>query len=409
MLKRLLLMIITIIVILSMILASIELSPYFGVTNQHQQSKLKDFHVGVSFGGNTTGQAKLLIDKVKAYTNLFVVQSGPVSGNETAMNEVVNYAVAQGLDVIAYFGYFNPNYPWQVPWLDYAKQQWGSHFLGVYLNDEPGGQVLDANWTGYFNQIRIRNTSNYRTHTPSIDLALNGSIPFDSYQASQVAYHFFAEWHAVLGLSQLQSRSINSFTSDYALYWFDYLVGYDTIFAEFGSNQTAAQATQAMALTRGAARMQNKTWGTIITWTYDKPPYIENASEMYNQLMASYIAGSNYSVIFDYPQIEGNPYGILTEDHFAALEKFWNKIKTQEPNNLPNAALVLPHDYGWGMRNPQDLIWGLWKPDSTSDQIWNVSQRLLSAFGFNLDIVYEDQQFPVQGKYHHIYYWNQTL
>ncbi|MCJ7767681.1 hypothetical protein MUP79_04770 [Candidatus Bathyarchaeota archaeon] len=32
------------------------------------------FYVGVTFGGNTTAEAKLLIDRVKTYTNLFVLQ-----------------------------------------------------------------------------------------------------------------------------------------------------------------------------------------------------------------------------------------------------------------------------------------------------------------------------------------------
>ena len=70
------------------------------------------------------------------------MQSGPVSTNQTALNEIVDYAVASGLDVIVYFGYFDPNHPWRVSWLDYAQQQWGNHFLGVYLHDEPGGVPL---------------------------------------------------------------------------------------------------------------------------------------------------------------------------------------------------------------------------------------------------------------------------
>ena len=36
-------------------------------------------YFGVSFCGNTTAEAKLLIDRTKDYSNLFVLQSGPIS------------------------------------------------------------------------------------------------------------------------------------------------------------------------------------------------------------------------------------------------------------------------------------------------------------------------------------------
>ena len=68
--------------------------------------------------------------------------------------------------------------------------------------------------------------------------------------------------------------------------------------------------------------MQNKTWGTIITWTYNQPPYLVDGVSMYSQLLISYMSGAQYAVIFDYPQIGDNPYGVLTEDHFAAMEQF---------------------------------------------------------------------------------------
>ena len=224
---------------------------------------------------------------------------------------------------------------------------------------------------------------------------------------NQAAYHFLSSVETGLGLNELKTRSITSFTSDYALYWFDYQGGYDTILAQFGSNQSI---TQTIALARGAARMQNKTWGAIITWTYDQPPYLVNGTEMYNQLLTAYMAGAKYAVIFDYPQILGNPYGILRDEHFMALEKFWNKIQSLTVNNQPGAVLVLPHDYGWGMRNPNEPIWGLWTPDSTSAQIWNIKQKLLTQYGTGLDIVYDDAQFPITGKgYQEVYYWNQTV
>jgi hypothetical protein len=270
------------------------------------------------------------------------------------------------------------------------------------LYDEPGGIVIDSNWTQYYSQLKIHDAPEYLIHEPAIDLALSGSLPMDNNSA---AYHFEGFVRDGLGLNELKSRQIQSFTSDYALYWFDYLGGFDTIFCEFGSNQSIAQAID---LNRGAARMQNKTWGTIITWTYNQPPYIENATAMYNDLMEGYLAGAKYEIIFNYPQVGDNPYGILTDDHFANLEKFWKKIQTLKPNNPPSTVFVLPQNYGWAMRGPLDPIWGIWAPDSTSAQIWDISRELLAQYGTRLDIVYDDPQFPIQGKYQRIYLWNQT-
>jgi hypothetical protein len=62
------------------------------------------FYVGVTFCGNTTGEAKLLIDKVKDYTKLFVLQSWGISNNETATTEICDYATASGLNIIVNLG-----------------------------------------------------------------------------------------------------------------------------------------------------------------------------------------------------------------------------------------------------------------------------------------------------------------
>jgi hypothetical protein len=189
------------------------------------------------------------------------------------------------------------------------------------------------------------------------------------------------------------------------------LAGYDVLLAQFGWNHTLAQD---IALVRGAARLQNKTWGAIITWKYSEEPYLDNGTEIYNQMLMAYEAGAKYVVIFNYPKISDNPYGIMTDEHFEALERFWNDVMT-EPNlkTIPDfsqaeAALVLPRNYGWGMRQPDDKIWGFWGPDEKSPQIWELSRNLLEQYGIYLDIVYEDPAFPVTGKYPRIYYWNQT-
>src|SRR3972149_5140008 len=64
----------------------------------------KPFYVGVTYGGNNSADAKTLIDRVKDYTNLFVVASGSMQYNVTELEAACDYAVQSGLDVIAYFG-----------------------------------------------------------------------------------------------------------------------------------------------------------------------------------------------------------------------------------------------------------------------------------------------------------------
>ena len=202
---------------------------------------------------------------------------------------------------------------------------------------------------------------------------------------------------------------VNLFTSDYLLYSWDYQIGYDTVFAELGWNNTVAQE---IGLVRGAANLQGKSWGTIIDWKYMQWPYLPSGDEMYDQMLTSYECGANYVVVFNYAESLTDPYGTLQDEHFQALQRFWNDVV----NNASvvhggieaEAALVLPSDYGWGMRHTNDTIWGLWKPNDTSQQIWSQVQIRLAQYGSKLDIVYNDSTHPVTGKYSQIYYWNQS-
>jgi len=397
--------VITLALILIVVIATTSFLVSYSVISNN--AKTAPFYLGVSFCGNTTTEAKLLIDRVKNYTNLFVLQSGPISKNETATNEICDYAVAAGLDIIVYFGWFDPDCPWQIPWLDMAKQRWGHRFLGIYYYDEPGGLQLDYNWAHLFNRIKERNATLYQTFAPAIE-GDNGSMN-QLYDLSAKMYANAIE--ADSGLKALKASSITAFTSDYALYWWDYLGGYDVVLAQFGWNNTLFQD---IALVRGAARMQNKSWGAIITWKYDEPPYLDSGEQIYNQMRMAYEAGAKYVVIFNYPQIEGNKYGVMADEHFEGLEKFWNDVmilsnlKAGPETSQAEAALVLPRNYGWGMRHPDDGLW-YWGPDENSPQIWEISRKLLSQYGLSLDIVYDDPAFPVAGKYPRIYYWNQTV
>jgi hypothetical protein len=340
---------------------------------------------------NTTSEAKLLIDKVKGYTNLFVVNSWTVSTNETALNEICEYAVNANMSFIVFFDFISHVvYPWHQTWLDTARERWGSRFLGIYLYDEPGGRQIDnGQWdTAEETKKIFENVSNY----------------------NDASNRFVSSILSSRSMQDLKNRSIPALTSDYALYWFDYRAGYDAIFAEFGWNQSR---TQQIALCRGAAKVQNKQWGAIITWTYRNPPYLESGTDMLKDMMTAYRAGAKYLIIFNYPIIEGTPYGILTEEHFAAMERFWNEI-----HSLPRSvfgeidgqvAFALPKDYGWGMRNPDDKIWGFWPHDDLSPLIWDKITKLIQRYGLKLDIIYDDPRFNFKEKYSKIYYWNCTI
>ncbi len=137
-----------------------------------------------------------------------------------------------------------------------------------------------------------------------------------------------------------------------------------------------------------------------------------SGDEIYQQMKESYECGAKYVTIFNYAEDMTGPYGTLQEEHFQALERFWND---EVQNNgvvhggiKAEAALVLPADYGWGMRRPDDSIWGLWDADDTSTQIWSQLQSRLEQYGTRLDIVYDDSAFPIAGKYNNVFYWNQT-
>jgi hypothetical protein len=209
-----------------------------------------------------------------------------------------------------------------------------------------------------------------------------------------------------LDKAQLE-ESILVFTSDYGLYWWDYQSGYDLVLTQAGWNNSISQG---ISLVRGAANLQDKSWGTIITWKYTHPPYLTDGEEMFEQMKTSYEAGAEYVLIFNYSEDKNNP-NTLQEEHFQALERFWNEV-VQNPKIIhggikADAVLVLPQNYGWGIRHPNDNIWGIWQPDETSQEIWSQIQSKRDQYGLKLDIVFEDPDYPTAGKYNHIYYWDQ--
>jgi hypothetical protein len=201
------------------------------------------------------------------------------------------------------------------------------------------------------------------------------------------------------------------YTSDYALYWFDYLAGYDVLFAQVGWNDNFNYSlTQDISLIRGAARMPNKEWGVIITWKYDQPPYLDTGEVIYQQMLSSYQAGAKYITIFNYPYDDVSSYGIMADEHFEALERLWDTVVHKKVGIIKaDAVLVLPKDYGFGMRNPQDTIWGIWGPDENTQQVWDNTRVLHDRYGVRLDIIYDNPNYPLNGQYKHVYFWNSTI
>jgi hypothetical protein len=404
-----------------MILAVSILAIYVSYSSGNQPKANPNAYVGVAFCGNTTAEAKLLIDKVKTYTNLFILDSGrnPISENQTSVEQICDYAVSQGLSVIINVGINTSAWSWfwQQPSLDGIKQRWterwGNKFLGIYYNDEPGGVQLDAAWRKFYelvgeNLSRIDFPAAQALNDVYLKLlnyVNNGSKP-ENYDLEA---DFFIQ-NVIKqdpGIENLTAAGIPSFTSDYGLYWWDYLGGYNVMFAELGWNVSVSEQ---IALVKGAARLQDKEWGAMITWKYDTPPYLDSGNQIYNQMLASYEAGAKYIAVFNYPY-EGGAYGTLTNDQFNALQRFWNDITTKKFADLsaPLAVLVLPKNFGWGMRNPNDTIWGFWTTDNRTQEVAVITSKLLSYYGASLDIVYEDQAYPVtKGNYQHVYYWNST-
>ena len=321
----------------------------------------EDFYWGVTAGGNVA-DTKRLIDRIKDFTNLLLITNVDITKNRTSLENVLDYAYDAGLNFFVHIWYpssrvlFDYN-PFQ--WVYEAKERYGSQLLGYYLLDEPGGNQLDL---GGFQQFD------------------KSTIPYDYRDAANTfVYYLYIQMRDFIKIDKLV-------TSDYGLYWYDYEAGYDSVFCHLGWNNSRAAT---IALCRGAAEMHNKTWGAMITWTYDQEPYIESSSELYQDMVTAYHAGAKYVAVFNYPSIE--PYGLLSEDHLSAIEDFRDFVRENPQNRTSNqekVAYVLPENYGWGFRTPDDKIWGVWEADSRAEKIWNDINDLIQKYNYDFDIIY---------------------
>ena len=304
-------------------------------------------YVGVDLSYGDVAEAKSMIDQVSSYTNLVVVGTSRITWYPDKLDETFQYAYDKGLSFMSLppaimFGLGARD------WYANANSMWGDKLLGFYYLDEPGGKQLD----------RV------------------SSFTHDNTSYVDVASQFVTGLSQNIGSSEASLYSYKSYTSDYALYWFDYKAGYDTVFAEFGWNYSRQLN---IALCRGAATAQNKDWGVIITWTYTNPPYIESGEELFNDMVLAYDNGAKYIVIFD--GNEGWTGGILQQEHLDAMQRFWNYMQTNQPKTTSasdRAAYVLPNAYGYGFRGPEDHIWGLWEADALSYNMSTSVNNLLT-------------------------------
>ena len=387
-----------VILVVSFFLASDLLAPA-----KQTVGPLKPFYVGIETGWNATvAECEALIDQVKVYTNMYIIASPQVITNETKLNEVCDCAYAAGLYFMPeFYEQFFLNDTGYIPseWFNAAQERYGSHLLGVYYYDEPAGSQLDTT------QI----IKNYTVITPT--------SPAKSYQ--DYANYFFWLWNhgSGGGLTETSSffRSVNSslFTSDYGLYWFDYELGYSTVLAQFGWNNSRPMQ---ISLVRGAAEAQNKSWGAIVTWTYNGSQnggtYLEPPSQMYSDMVLAYNCGATYISIYDSSQNYVNT--TLTPDYKNELKNFWNYVQ-QNPDKhgsqKATVAVVLPQDYGFGFRSQDDSVWQYHNATSWTQQLYMNVTSLLSQYKSAIDIVYNDPQLQnaIKSEYKKILYWPQNF
>ena len=376
------------------------LSFFWGIenflTNKNKEMGRAEFYVGVECGYNNLTLCKELIDKIKDYTNLFIIGSTDIVKNASLLDDLADYAYQKGMYISVYFSP-SQNYttlsqnitvPTQaslpIGWLNNATSKYGDRFIGAYVLDEPGGNQLDG--------ASLKNKTISQTDYQDIaDIYVsNTSIKIQPYQ----------------------NMGLMTFTSDYGLYWFDYKSGYYIVLAELGGNSDSRQLP--ISLCRGAATAQGKEWGVMVTTRFYDGRILESGIELYDDLVLGYNSGAKVAVVFDYAltvsasgqemvPYQPEEYGILKEEHFLALKNFWAYIH-QNPERQgsvkANVALVVPRNLGFGFRNAFDTIWGA-DGDSLSQAIWVDTNKYINQYGDRVDIVYNDPEFIGSIKTHY--------
>ncbi len=367
--------------LVSLVLLSVFLSRNLVGVSGQQNSPDVYFGVYVAYGG--TSEALAAVEKYHDFTNLIAFGTYASTSNASMLNQTLQYAYDHGMYFMSFPSSYFANMT-RPDWYAYANRTWGNRQLGFFwVADEPGGRQLDL-------AERVDNASGDIGSYSEAATAFVNSLSVDA--------------------TRVKTRSLNGtnlplFTCDYGLYWYDYKAGFDGLFSEFGWNYSRHLNA---ALVRGSATMQNREWGVIILWTYDVPPYIESGQALYDDLVLAYDEGAKYILIFDtnkeYDQ------DILQQEHVQAMQQFWQYVQANPRNSYAQnerVAYVLPQDYGFGFRGPNDKIWGL-QADMLS---WNISvgtNQLLNEYGYRLDIIYDGGLEPGNNYgYSQLFHWDE--
>jgi len=341
--------------------------------------------VGIDVAYSDVDGIKALVNETSSYTNTIVIGSTGITYNVTKLNEVCEYVYDKGMYFMIYMHPNEDGLEEQRQWVQDARTLWGQRFLGLYTYDETGGRQLDN--AKY--RVLEEEPANYTDAEEKYTAWLNDHLA-----------HIRGE--------PIDAGNLTLFTSDYALYWFDYKGGYDCVFAEFGWNYSRQLN---VALCRGAATVQNKEWGVMITWTYNNPPYLESGPELYEDMVLAYENGAKYILVFD--TNKNYTEGVLQEEHLDALKQFWDYTKNNPRHaeaSSERVAYVLPKGYAYGFRGPEDKIWGFWEgaDDPLSYSISVDVGNLLDEYGTKLEIIYDDES-ALDSTYSKYIFWNGTV
>ena len=351
------------------------------------ENKFDEFHFGVDVAYADVDQIKNLVDQISDYTDFFVIDSTGISHNQSKLNQTISYLIGQGLNYSVFTGNAG-----RLPLTNESVSPRQESFLGIYYDDDFGGKQLDLD-----SHNMVRFTENYSD-------AANQFLDWIKFRIN--AEFYITNFDLVNdSMSFIVPSDFRLFTSDYALYWFDYKAGIDVVLSHFGWNYSRQIN---IAQNRGAATVMNKDWGVIVTWTYTEPPYLGSGEELFDDLVLAYDNGAKYIVLFD--SDEDYSHTVLTAEHLDALECFWQYTKDNpRSSNLlyGRVAFVLPEDYGYGFRGPDYKIWGLWESDELVSGISEALGFLLDEYGSKLDIIY-DEGLVLDNTYKEVYFleWN---